>query len=94
MHLPEDKEDFTCHDMGTLSGGDVVEVVVEGEKEEKSWLSKVTVERDSSGGQGRISHGNGRSREMFQRIIDKRETGQYQLMWGKGIIHNRNLNYL
>ena len=30
-----DKEDFTCHDMGTLSIGDEVEVMVEEEEEEE-----------------------------------------------------------
>ena len=33
MHLPGDKEDSTCHDMGTLSIGDMVEVMVEEEEE-------------------------------------------------------------
>ena len=36
----------------------------------RSWLSEVTIERDSGGGWGRISHGNGRSREMSQRTVE------------------------
>ena len=36
----------------------------------RNWLREITIERDSSGGQGRISHGNGRGREMFQRTVE------------------------
>ena len=42
----------------------------------RSWLSKVIVERDSSGGQGRISHGNGRSRKMFWRTDKNNRQGR------------------
>ena len=35
MHPYGDKEDFTCHDMGTLSTGEEVEVMEEEEEEEE-----------------------------------------------------------
>ena len=35
MHPDEDTEDFTCQDMGTLSIGDEVDVMVEEKEEEK-----------------------------------------------------------
>ena len=66
MHPHGDKKDFTHQDMVTLSIEDEVKVVVEEEGRGRSWLSEITIERDSGGGRGRISHGNGRSREMFQ----------------------------
>ena len=44
----------------------------------RSWLSEVTMKRDSGGGRGRISHGNGRSREMFQRTDENnRQRGDW-----------------
>ena len=48
MHPHGDKEDFTHHDMGTLSIGD--EVRGHGRGRGRSWLSEITIERDSGGG--------------------------------------------
>ena len=78
MHPHGDKEDFTCQDMGTLSIGDEVEVMEE--EEEEAGLSEITIERDSGGGRGRISNGNGRSREMFQRTVENnRQEGDWSI---------------
>ena len=46
----------------------------------RNWLSEDTTERDSGEGQGRISHGNGRGREMFQRTFENdRQDGNWSI---------------
>ena len=46
----------------------------------RNWLSEDTTVRDSGGGQGRISCGNGRDREMFQRTFENdRQDGNWSI---------------